>query len=676
MDQHLLPPDEPLIRRYFTLSTRGRLILLIVLFNLVLLATVFLSIRSQEIQDKILRVEALNVEYATRLAILRKQATRVVYVTATFTPVPATVTPTPSPSPTSTARPIATATPTASSTPIPSPTETSTLTPTPRSTDTPTPTGTATFTATVSPTSTPTPVSPTPTFTPTATDTPTATPTATDTRVEPPTFTPTSTATATPTFTLVPLPPSVLAITPGRGGNESVVPVNVDGANFQPRATVHLQRTGYFDILAINVNVVSSTLLTCQFDLAGAVDPVPGLWDVVVTNPDAPSGMLASGFEIVPQLAGFTFSNIEEQVAGVAFTVAITASDRYDNPVADYAGTAALSDSTGTISPPATTAFFSGVWTGGLTITLAQVDVAVTATANGRSGTSNSFDVEHGSLHHFDFEVIASLQTYNVPFSITVTAHDAYNNLATLYADIVDLSDATGTLSPGISGAFSVGTWSGGVTVSQVGAGDIITAASSITPTAIGVSNPFTVAYPVPSVTSITPDTGVNTGATAVTITGSSFFDTPAFPTARLGVVSLQGVTFADSSTLAAVVPAGLAAGTYDLYVANPGPLAPTGVLSDAFTVQNADIPSNTLETSSLVTFGTDPGASANGDNDSVQVIFLELPDTYGGPLYVRIFDPDLGGGGITDIDTRLPVPGGAFDTATTFSLYGGVGAY
>jgi len=44
--------------------------------------------------------------------------------------------------------------------------------------------------------------------------------------------------------------------------------------------------------------------------------------------------------------------------------------------------------------------------------------------------------------------------------------------------------------------------------------------------------------------------------------------------------------------------------------------------------------------------------------------------------LYVRIFDPDLGGGGFADIDTRLPFPGGAFDTATTFSLYGGVGAY
>jgi len=550
MDQHSLPPDEPLIRRYFTLSTRGRLILLIVLFNLVLLATVFLSIRSQEIQDKILRVEALNVEYATRLAILRKQATRVVYVTSTFTPVPATVTPTPSPSPTFTARPVATATLTASSTPVPSPTETSTPTPTPRPTDTPTSTRTATFTATVSPTSTPTPVSPTSTLTPT----PTATPTATDTRVEPPTRTPTPTATATPTatptFTPVPLPPGVLAVTPSRGGNESVAPVSVDGANFQSGAVVHLQRAGYFDILAINVNVVSSTLLTCQFDLAGAVDPVPGLWDVVVTNPDGRSGTLGGGFEIVPQLAGFTFSNIEDQVAGVAFTVAITASDRYDNPVADYAGTANLSDSTGTISPTVTTAFSSGVWTGDLTIALAQLDVTVTATANGRSGVSNSFAVGHGSLHHFDFGAIASPQIYNVPFSITVTAYDAYNNLATLYADTVDLSDATGTLSPGISGAFSAGTWSGEVTVSQIGTGDIITAVSSITPTAIGVSTPFTVAYPVPSITSITPDTGVNTGTTAVTITGSSFFDTPAIPTARLGVVPLQGVTFVDSSTL------------------------------------------------------------------------------------------------------------------------------
>ena len=48
------------------------------------------------------------------------------------------------------------------------------------------------------------------------------------------------------------------------------------------------------------MNVVSSTKITCSFNLAGKA---LGQWNVVVTNPDAQSGMLANGFTITDPLA-------------------------------------------------------------------------------------------------------------------------------------------------------------------------------------------------------------------------------------------------------------------------------------------------------------------------------------------------------------------------------------
>lgn len=555
VDQFASQSDETW-RDRLSLDTRGRFILLIVLLNLLLLAVVFLSIRGQEIITKKVTAEAFVVQYQTRLAVIRRDATQLVYVTQTFTPVPATATATPSPTPTATDTPIP---PTETLTPTPWPTDT----PTPRSTSThtATPTRPATPTDTAQPTDTPTQTSlPTDTATPTATSTATATPTATFTPV-PPTATPTH----TPTFTPTPLPPTVSGIVPDSGGNESIVSATISGSNFQDGATALLRRTGYDDILGTAVTVVSEGQITCQLNLRGAA---PGPYDVVVTNPDGGSGALNNGFSITPELEHFSFSPIGNQTVGISFSVIITAHDRYNNVVSGFNGTADLSDTTGTVSPATTGNFASGIWTGDLTIWQAQADVTVTATSGGRTGVSNP---------------------------------------------------------------------------------------------------PFTVAHPTPEVTGIQPNAGLNTAPVSVAITGTNFVDTPG---ARLGVTPLQNVTYVNDTTLTANVPAGIAAGTYDLYVTNPGPLSPTGVLSDAYTVQNPDIPDSTLETSFVATFGTSNGSPFNGDNDQVQIIFLEIPDTITDTLYVRIFDPDVG------TDTTYDEPHGGWDTATTFSLYGGAGVY
>jgi hypothetical protein len=73
-------------------------------------------------------------------------------------------------------------------------------------------------------------------------------------------------------------------------------------------------------------------------------------------------------------------------------------------------------------------------------------------------------------------------------------------------------------------------------------------------------------------------------------------------------------------------------------------------------------------ETPLSVTYG--PKASTGeGDPDYREVMFLSVPDSDKGPLYVRVFDPDTGG------DHDL-IYGGAEDTETRFRLFGGEGAY
>ena len=96
------------------------------------------------------------------------------------------------------------------------------------------------------------------------------------------------------TSTGTPQGPTLTGITPSSAFNTGIVHItNLAGTNFQAGASVKLARLGQADINATNVNVVSSSRITCDFDLTGAAI---GLWDVVVTNPDARDYRLSNSF--------------------------------------------------------------------------------------------------------------------------------------------------------------------------------------------------------------------------------------------------------------------------------------------------------------------------------------------------------------------------------------------
>lgn len=67
-----------------------------------------------------------------------------------------------------------------------------------------------------------------------------------------------------------------------------------------------------------------------------------------------------------------------------------------------------------------------------------------------------------------------------------------------------------------------------------------------------------------------------------------------------------------------------------------------------------------------LVTFGAN-AETYWGDDSFCQIIFFAIPKTYAEPIYIRVFDPDIG----QDNDEIQ----GTWNTSTRFSVYGGKGS-
>jgi uncharacterized repeat protein (TIGR01451 family) len=168
-----------------------------------------------------------------------------------------------------------------------------------------------------------------------------------------------------------------------------------------------------------------------------------------------------------------------------------------------------------------------------------------------------------------------------------------------------------------------------------------------------------------PTPVSITPAQGCNDVPVDVTIVGSNF---ALGATAKLGGWALLNVTWVNENTLTASVPQDIVVGSYDLTVTNPD--GSSGTLGGAYTALDCSSFDTTLDSGYLGTYGAEPGyARDQGDDDQVQVLFLEVPAGTSDPLFVRVFDPDCGG----ELDRQS---GFAWDTPFTYTVRGRSGAY
>ena len=92
------------------------------------------------------------------------------------------------------------------------------------------------------------------------------------------------------------LGPSILSVDPPSGYNTSKVNINkITGLNFSSGMSVKLSATGESDIVATNVNVINSSEISCDLDIAGAK---AGYWNVYATKEGLSDAVLMNGFEV------------------------------------------------------------------------------------------------------------------------------------------------------------------------------------------------------------------------------------------------------------------------------------------------------------------------------------------------------------------------------------------
>lgn len=86
------------------------------------------------------------------------------------------------------------------------------------------------------------------------------------------------------------------------------------------------------------------------------------------------------------------------------------------------------------------------------------------------------------------------------------------------------------------------------------------------------------------------------------------------------------------------------------------------------FTIQASSQPVPSIDENipHLVTFGKE-GDTAWGDSDFCQVIYFSIPKEHTQPIYIRVYDPDIGG--------VLDEKKGEWNTRMRYGVYGGLGA-
>ena len=102
--------------------------------------------------------------------------------------------------------------------------------------------------------------------------------------------------------------------------------------------------------------------------------------------------------------------------------------------------------------------------------------------------------VPDNDVHHFTFtSAIAAAQTVNLPFSVSISARDINNVSISGFSGTTALAAAVGgtpiAMTPTVTGAFSFGSWTGNVSMTQPGVGIVITATGA---GVSGASNSFT----------------------------------------------------------------------------------------------------------------------------------------------------------------------------------------
>jgi hypothetical protein len=293
-----------------------------------------------------------------------------------------------------------------------------------------------------------------------------------------------------PSVTITPQFSAAASITLSPSSGNTGTSVTASGGGFQSNSQITITFNG------IKVKTVTATSYGAIPSGTTFTVPSSPFGSYAVTATDTSSNSASTIFTLTP-LDHFAVTasgggSIGTQTAGTAFSITITAENSTGYTVTSYTGTNTLTVSSGTISPTSTGAFTAGVWTGSVTLTTSGSGITIGTTGSSKSGTSNAFTVNPGAATHFVVSGFPNPTTAGVANSVTVTAYDAYGNVATGYAGTVKItsSDPKAVLPANAGLTNGVGTFS--VTLETAGT-QSITATDTVTSTITGSQTGITV---------------------------------------------------------------------------------------------------------------------------------------------------------------------------------------
>ncbi len=313
--------------------------------------------------------------------------------------------------------------------------------------------------------------------------------------------------------------PSIASVSPNSGPAAGGTLVTITGTNFAGGATVTVGGS-----LATTVTVASTTTITCVTP-AGSVGPT----SVTVTNPGPQATTLASGFTYMggaPTIA--SIAPASGPLAGGTL-VTITGTNFYAGATVAFGGSLATS-----VTIASSTSITCRTPAG----TIGPAAVVVT-NLDGQSATLASGFTYMGAA-----PTLASIAPTSGPSSggtvVTLTGTNFYAGVTVTFGGSLATS-VTVTGSTTITCVTSAG---------PVGPGNVVV--TNLDGQSATLANGFTYMGPAPTLASVSPSSGVNTGNVTITLTGTNF---AAGATVIVGGSLATTVTVASTTSVTAVTP-------------------------------------------------------------------------------------------------------------------------
>ena len=301
-------------------------------------------------------------------------------------------------------------------------------------------------------------------------------------------------------FTVNLAPPTLTSISPNSGVQGQSVPVTLTGTNFVAGATIGLSGAG---ITVSSTTVVSATQITATFTIAA--NAATGAQNVTVTTSGGTSGAQSFTVNLPPPTLTSISPNSGVQGQGVAVT--LTGTNFVAGATIGVSGAGITVSNTTVVSATQITATFA------IAANAATGAQNVTVTTSGGTSGAQAFTVNLAPPTLTSISPNSGVQGQGVAVTLTGTNFIAGATVAVSGAGIT-VSNTTVASATQITATFTI-------------AANAATGAQNVTVTTSGGTSgaqAFTVNLLLPpTLTSISPNSGVQGQSVPVTLTGTNF---------------------------------------------------------------------------------------------------------------------------------------------------------